>query len=293
MVTLFILFCLFIQCIVKTETNASDINIDSLTPWNTLTLQSTIPGWPATRDGQILPFQSSIYFFNQDDLYVSTNLTTWVKYNNHLTFLKESSSNLYYTRVGYGLLNINDSFILFVGGYNYQKYYNDVWKSTNGMNWTLVTQQAPFRARNKPLLVQYHGILYLMGGKSSIGYERDVWFSVDQGTTWSIKQQEAPWSHADQVFVFRDQIMVRYSDNLYVSNNGIDWTLKAEIKHSFINMIVVDDMLYGIGVVEGFNSYYRSDGWVWDGVNVTMDYSTTRKQYEAETVLRSLMPPAS
>ncbi|MDA3823968.1 MAG: hypothetical protein PF450_15345 [Bacteroidales bacterium] len=92
-----------------------------------------------------------------------------------------------------------DGKIWVLGGYNpgevrNDTYYEDVWSSEDGINWELVTEDAPWKGRKGHAVVAFDDgngeAMYLIGGFSvdeSTGYRQynnDVWKSSD-GISWS------------------------------------------------------------------------------------------------------------
>jgi N-acetylneuraminic acid mutarotase len=97
--------------------------------------------------------------------------------------------------------SLNDDNII-VNGQPLRVYFNDVWKSTDGRNWELVTNNAPWEARSGMRVVIKNDYLYLMGGESGFTpaipgtpppYYNDVWRSKD-GKDWELITLHAPWS---------------------------------------------------------------------------------------------------
>jgi len=76
-------------------------------------------------------------------------------------------------------------------------------------NWTRVTEQAAFSARDSQGELVYKNQLWMFGGWSS-SYEappRDVWSSAD-GKTWKLIEKDAPWKHSDlsMSLTFKDKM---------------------------------------------------------------------------------------
>jgi hypothetical protein len=128
-----------------------------------------------------------------------------------------------------------------IGGYAYP----DVWKSSDGVNWTLALAQGPWGIRYKPYVVVHAGKIWLMGGYdlSDLSYSplNDVWSSPD-GVTWTRVLEHAPWEgraaiHGQVVFDGRIWILgggqypygaattEKYFRDVWSSTNGVDWTL--------------------------------------------------------------------
>jgi hypothetical protein len=73
----------------------------------------------------------------------------------------------------------------------------DVWRSTNGVDWELVTNTAAWPLRTLHVCASYRGSLYLMGGQTDLNDPttalNDVWRSNDDGVTW-VQLPNAPWT---------------------------------------------------------------------------------------------------
>ena len=105
---------------------------------------------------------------------------------------------------------LNDK-IWILGGGNYKpnmQVLNDVWCSEDGIHWTKVLEQAPWKARIWFSAVVYRDRMWVLGG-SSHGNELivDVWYSKD-GENWSELKSNVTWSprHEHSAFVFKDKI---------------------------------------------------------------------------------------
>jgi len=81
-------------------------------------------------------------------------------------------------------------------------FFNDVWRSTDGVDWEQVTAAAPWQARAGLSAIVFKGWLYVLGGSQgddvAIGGSgrelfNDVWRSRD-GATWELVTDEAPWA---------------------------------------------------------------------------------------------------
>ena len=78
-----------------------------------------------------------------------------------------------------------------LGGYDGKHYHNDVWSSTNGVQWTRVVEHAPWSARNVTSVIAYRNRLWIVGGGVIDGdrdpnptAEREIWSSND-GVRWT------------------------------------------------------------------------------------------------------------
>jgi hypothetical protein len=90
-----------------------------------------------------------------------------------------------------------------IGGPPTRIYYNDVWKSSDGRQWTQLTDAAPWAPRAGGALVTRGDYLYLLGGEfgflcqpqpdCQLPYFNDVWRSLD-GVNWEQVTGAAGWS---------------------------------------------------------------------------------------------------
>lgn len=76
-------------------------------------------------------------------------------------------------------------------GYKQFTSYNDVWCSTDGVDWTCVTEHAPWAPRMWSVATVYAGRLWLIGGYDNRNHRNlaDVWSTTD-GKVWT--QFESP-----------------------------------------------------------------------------------------------------
>ncbi|EKX51649.1 hypothetical protein GUITHDRAFT_65922 [Guillardia theta CCMP2712] len=82
------------------------------------------------------------------------------------------------------------------GVLNYQtEYRNDVWRSQDGAQWLLVTQNPSWNARSGHTAAVHEGSnqIFLMGGRDATRYYNDIWRSAD-GKTWTMVTGSALWS---------------------------------------------------------------------------------------------------
>lgn len=113
---------------------------------------------------------------------------------------------------------------------------NDVWSSSNGVDWELETSHANFEKRYGHSLTVFQGALWLIGGLNPDQYKeiccgyKDIWRSVD-GINWT--QIDAHASFDRRVFhstlVFDGKLWVTGgnhtggNDEVWYSENGTNW----------------------------------------------------------------------
>jgi hypothetical protein len=98
-----------------------------------------------------------------------------------------------------------------IGGGTYgtpQYLYNDVWSSTDGINWTRVAATTPWQPRIYHNVTVYDGRMWVIGGDGGNGFGDlgDAWSSAD-GVHWK-QVPNVPWlaRHAASVAVFNNAI---------------------------------------------------------------------------------------
>jgi len=165
-------------------------------------------------------------------------------------------------------------------------YYNDVWKSVNGVNWELVLEHAPWAPRAGGVAVVKDGYLYMIGGEDGFicnpstprcpPYYNDVW-RTQNGFDWELVNESCSWSArpGHQVVVAQNRFVLFGGFGLgpnitipanpmdvWISNNGNAWknvsnapwnaTNPSEIKYDFDAVVVegeknISDMIFSFG----------------------------------------------
>ncbi|MCG7556050.1 Ig-like domain-containing protein [Pseudoalteromonas sp. Of11M-6] len=162
-----------------------------------------------------------------------------------------------------------------------------IWSSTDGINWQLEVEKAPFQGRAHFELIEFNEQLYLIGGERGVGtngakvFESDVWRS-DDGVNWTLIQP-TPGVYIGKVasaIVFQGKLWL-YGDSyssenstIYSTEDGLNWTMQnssaAYTPRSKPTLFVHNDHLwmYGGQVLESNKA--RAVNEIWsseDGVN--------------------------
>lgn len=118
---------------------------------------------------------------------------------------------------------------------------NDVWSSTDGIEWKLVTPKAQFLGRFDHTLTAFKGFLWLIGGvgfnEKANTYETlsDIWKSSD-GINWVNVTDSSPFGprrwhaavvHDDKIWVVGGG-NINYNNDVWYSENGYQWTLATD-----------------------------------------------------------------
>lgn len=136
----------------------------------------------------------------------------------------------------------NKMWIIGGGTYNWdKKYYNDVWSSSDGINWTLVTHQAPWVAREFQEVIVYNNAMWVIGGfDGNIGNRKDVWYTED-GVTWhELKNTPWPERHACSVFN-HDQSLWVVAGNMWNDS----WRLNTLVCPTVVSPVVTTTVING------------------------------------------------
>ena len=138
-------------------------------------------------------------------------------------------------RYAHKLVVFKDELYLIGGDNKEHVIYNDVWKTSDGVTWTEVTNQAPFPARRHSAVVEFNNEIYLIGGH--VGGAKiklnDVWKSSD-GAAWTEVTNQAQFSarSGHNVTEFKNELYLTggFDDTLKVqgdvwkSSDGATWT---------------------------------------------------------------------
>lgn len=165
-----------------------------------------------------------------------------------------------------------DNKLWLIGGWDGNNSLAEVWSSSDGTNWSLVTNTPAFGAKATHESLVFDDKMWLIegGGKS-------VWYSTD-GETWTRSTSNAPWSGS-----FRNQFAATVFDgkmwmaggtigdptvmnDVWSSSDGASWTQatasagwSARQNHQ---MITYDGKLWVIGGNDR-SVWYSSDGASW------------------------------
>ena len=121
-----------------------------------------------------------------------------------------------------GSAAVHDGRIWILGGGRYdtpstpqRSYWNDVWSTADGVEWTCQNGAASWHPRMYHEVVAFDGRVWVLEGWPEIGANRnDVWHSAD-GVDWE-ELPGTPWAprHAASVFVFDDALWMVAGNNM-------------------------------------------------------------------------------
>ena len=149
------------------------------------------------------------------------------------TWTQETAAAGWAPRSYHQAVVLNDKIYVFGGGNYVPEYFalNDVWSSSDGKNWELVTEHAEWSPRLWFSSVVYRDRMWVVGGWSGNPHKNwgDVWHSRD-GKQWKQLKSEICWKerHEHSTYVFRDKIWVAGGHALPLSNEVWSLELPAE-----------------------------------------------------------------
>lgn len=180
------------------------------------------------------------------------------------------------------------------GDANQGHYQNDVWNSTNGMDWTKIDNHVPWDDRVLHHTVTFQDKIWVMGGQSmpvfiqgpDVFY-RDIWNTTD-GTNWTqVIPVEPYWSARGLICgqaVFNNRIWIlgggrydtptkprEYYNDVWSSADGVNWDLHTTDApwdpRLYHYVLTFDNRLW---VIEGYQAplemndvWYSDDGENW------------------------------
>lgn len=164
------------------------------------------------------------------------------KYDNRVWFtedgekwtLASSTSPRWEGREGH-TLNVYNGKMYLMGGVNFVKRitFNDVWSSSDGINWKQETQNAPWTPRYDHAVSTFDNALYLTGGLhiNTHDTESEVWVSKD-GVNWEHRTPEWPSRHGHISYVHNGALWITGGwdaipdtgiNDTWFTHDGIKW----------------------------------------------------------------------
>jgi len=164
------------------------------------------------------------YYFGDDN-----SLKNDVWYSSDGSHWELATSNAGWSPRAYHQAVVHDNKIWVLGGGNYVPNHhalNDVWCSEDGVNWTQVSDEAPWEPRLWFSSVVYRNRIWVLGGwsQSNNNFD-DVWYSKN-GKTWTQLKSDITWKarHEHSAYVFKDKIWIAGGHARPLSNEV--WSLE-------------------------------------------------------------------
>jgi uncharacterized membrane protein len=171
----------------------------------------------------------------KNDVWYSSDGVNWTR----------ATDNAAWSIRGYHTSIVFDGRMWVIGGYGgapyVPTYKNDVWYSSDGVNWTRATALAGWSARRGHTSVVFDDKMWVIGGYGNSTFKNDVWYSSD-GVNWTRATDNAAWSegwrgreqHASVAFDGKMWVMggmaedapahFTFKNDVWYSSDGVNWT---------------------------------------------------------------------
>ena len=170
-----------------------------------------------------------------------------------------------------GELVFGDKLWVFGGWFNsYAAPPRDVWSSTDGKTWELVTKEAPWKYSDLPMSITFDKKMWLMGGwyngrLKGHGATNEVWSSTD-GKDWKLETPKAGWTPriASALVEFKGKMWIlggtenyyfgdekSLKNDVWSSADGKTWTQATAdagwAPRAYHQAVVLNDKIYVFG----------------------------------------------
>jgi len=165
-------------------------------------------------------------------------------------------------------------------------FYNDVWFSTNGVNWYCATDSSEWSPRDGQTSVVFDNKIWILGGyyfhedNDTIPVfllYNDVWNSTD-GANWICATDSAEWSKRDghTMVSFNNKMWIMggmdssYRNDVWYSGNGVNW-IRATDSAGWSARVGHKSVVFNgkIWITGGYHMpYYFNDVWYSTGLGI-------------------------
>ena len=198
--------------------NTSSSNGDSLYQWQKL---SDAGAWPKSYNFQMMTIQDTLWVFHPEGIWFSTDAKNWTK-----STLKNVIGNtafldyVFFQNKIFGLGHFEG---------NAEKYTlrPTIYFSSDRIHWDSIENT------NLQKRYFYHPFvfdekLWIIGGEQDATIWADIIQSSD-GIHWQIVKDQLPFGPVinSQFLVYKNKLWM-FNDNVWVSDNGLDWSQVAE-----------------------------------------------------------------
>lgn len=179
----------------------------------------------------VFPHQATPPFHFNELTWTLSSTTAWGARDSHTVFLFQNKMWI--------LGGLNSTKFLPNGDPDYEKatYYNDVWNTEDGLNWTRVVEHANFPPIRSTSIFEVNGKLFMLGGyvpTDDIIYKNGLWTSLD-GVEWKKENITLPFKEREgqQVIKFKNKYLLIGGVNYYTkerfndvwqSSDGYNWS---------------------------------------------------------------------
>lgn len=176
--------------------------------------------WKGRKGHELVSFQNAMYLIGgysvneetgyrqyNNDVWKSTNGKDWIEIKESIEPIESTKYDLnWYPRMHHSCIIANHNktdYIYLIGGYTLQdsisgryamKYFNDVWRSEDGISWEcLANNDFGKRAEHAATVDAETGVIYMLGGTPGVIYDTQL------NSSYPITNYHALWSSFDGV----------------------------------------------------------------------------------------------
>lgn len=212
-----------------------------------------------------------------------------------VNWTEATSSAAWSGRLDHTLLNF-DNKMWIIGGYQHiptNERFDEVYNSTDGVTWNLVTANAAFGGRSNHTALVFDDKMWVIGGHNGTSYLTDVYYSTD-GITWTLATSNAAFgirgNHSSVVFDNKMWVIAGYDggfdNDVWYSSDGVTW-IEATSNAAFNGRqlhtsVVFDGRMWVIGGETPPNSlndvWYSTDGITWTEATPSAPWTARDRQ---------------
>ncbi len=197
-------------------------------------LVTDAPGWGARGGHKVLEFDNKLWVIGGEtccggrfnDVWSSTDGQNWELVTDNAPWTGRSQFGA----------TVFDGKMWLTGGnssYTSGNEFNDVWSSTDGLNWTLETDNPEFAPRYGVEMVTFNGKMLVMGGRDApVSYSRHQIWSSEDGVNWEmIYDDEEAFRITGAQYEVVDNVLYRLAhreDNVWKTSDGINWEMISD-----------------------------------------------------------------
>ncbi len=218
--------------------------------------------------------------WSANDVFYSEDLINWIEATSSANW----SPRYGHTMIAFDSDNDGQEELWLFGGYDDNNYFNDIWSSTDGINWTSIGN-AGWDSRYGHTAIVANGAIWLVGGKTNTGISDELLVSPN-GTFWFSQGESNIFRKYFHTSIFHDDKIWSiggYDDNVYkntISYYNIMATDSIELipgapwgPRGWMSTFVFRDKIWLIG---GLGDEIKNDIWVSsDGINWELVTSST------------------
>jgi len=158
-----------------------------------------------------------------------------------------------------------------IGGYNGSTYYNDVWYSTDGANWSQSSNLSGiFTPRYGHSGLVFNNEMWVIAGQDSSGAKNDVWYSSDgqnwtsfSGAAFNARFSQAGVVYNNYIWVIGGYNGSNYYNDAWYSADGANW-YEAVVYAGFsprtgLAAVLFNYQMFALGGYNG--SVFYNDVW--------------------------------